>query len=117
MFRPDDFPWGEKGKAVLEVHVYTMSDRVNTTNCREMKKALYKNGFNALDTMNPEVVYTLPVVMSEFGFAQNETMWKSVYAQCLKGFLAERRAGWMGWAVAGSYYTSEFLFPPTVGVS
>ncbi|KAH0611637.1 uncharacterized protein H6S33_010902 [Morchella sextelata] len=102
IFRASDFPWADK--AVMELHVYTMSDRINTTNCHEMKKALYANGFNALDTMNPEVVYPMPVVMSEFGFSMNDDVWKGVYAQCLKEFLPERRAGWMNWAVAGSYY-------------
>lgn len=107
VFRPTDFPWGDK--MVLEIHVYTMSDRIDTSNCGEMKKALYRNGFNALDEMNPEVVYPMPVVMSEFGFTQNRTMWKGTYAQCLKGFLPERRAGWMQWALAGSYYTSRWF--------
>jgi hypothetical protein len=85
------------GKIALELHNYQNTAK----DCNAITSGMYRNGWNALNAANPLV---LPVVMTEFGFQQNSTTAKSVYAQCLKGFFEKEKAGWTYWVLAGSYY-------------
>ncbi|KAE9972155.1 hypothetical protein BLS_004157 [Venturia inaequalis] len=93
-FRKEDFL---PGKIALELHNYQNSAK----DCNAITGGLYRSGWNALNVKNPLV---LPVVMTEFGFQQNMATARSPYAQCLKGFFEKERAGWMYWALSGSYY-------------
>jgi hypothetical protein len=100
-FNASSFPFANK--VVLELHYY----QVIPLDCSTIKDTLYVSGFNSLDTSNVTVKNHLPVVMTEFGFAQDDTTYKNVYASCLREYLPAQNAGWMTWVLAGSYYTRE----------
>ena len=69
-----------------------------------MSDALYQNGFNAMSEPGKDkaVKYHFPVVMSEWGIAQDTESLGLVYTQCLAAFLEKWKAGWMNWSIAGS---------------
>jgi hypothetical protein len=98
-FRTTDF---QKNKVVLELHNY----QNKADNCDNMKNGMLKGGWNALRT-GGSIVNTLPVVMTEFGFLQDEKTASTVYATCLKDFLIAQHAGWHYWVLAGSYYLRQ----------
>ncbi|KAI0531719.1 glycoside hydrolase family 5 protein [Xylaria digitata] len=94
-----DFP-GFANKLVLEVHNYNN----DASSCSSLKSSLYNNGFQAMHAEDAKTVNVFPVVLSEFGFAQTDSEWRRVYATCIASYLAEQKAGWFIWVVAGSYY-------------
>jgi hypothetical protein len=96
IFRLSDFP---KNKTALELHNYS-----NSKDCIAIQAAMIQNGWNALNTNNPVII---PVVMTEFGFKQENDDYRSIYAQCMKEFFIAHQAGWMYWAIAGSYYLRQ----------
>jgi hypothetical protein len=93
-FSFSDFP---TNKMVLELHNYDNS----ATSCDSLETTLYTDGFEALSSSAANV---LPVIMTEWGFLMDSTTWEGVYAECLRSYLPEQRAGWMLWVIAGSYY-------------
>ncbi|KAK1760309.1 glycoside hydrolase superfamily [Echria macrotheca] len=95
-FSLSDFP-GYANKLVLELHNYETS----TTSCSTLRGNLDRNGFNALSGTTPNV---FPVMLTEFGFQMDATTWKNTYSTCLASYLPEKKAGWMIWVLAGSYY-------------
>jgi len=97
-FIKSDFAYADK--LVLELHNYMSS----TFSCDVLELYLYKSGFNALNADDSAVVNVMPVVMTEFGYAQDQSDVDSIYATCLKSYLPSQQAGWMVWTVAGSYY-------------
>jgi hypothetical protein len=99
-FRTTDFA---KNKVVLELHNY--QNKVN--DCNNIRNGMIKGGWNALGTKGSSVVNILPVVMTEFGFQQDEKTASSVHSTCLKDFLIDQRAGWMYWVLSGSYYLRQ----------
>lgn len=99
-FSFSDFP-GFADKLVLEIHNYDNS----ATDCGSMESSLYTDVFQTLDPDDPETKNVFPVIMTEWGFSQDNTTWEGVYASCLQSFLPEQHAGWMLWVLAGSYYT------------
>ncbi|KAI9373029.1 glycoside hydrolase superfamily [Aspergillus egyptiacus] len=100
-FSLDDFSYADK--LVLELHTYD----TETDSCADLSGALWNGGFNAHDTNNTDIVNVMPVVLSEFGFAQDDSTWTSVYASCLREWIPEQQAGWMVWTISGSYYLRE----------
>lgn len=124
VFRLEDFAYADK--IVFELHSYDNA----ATNCDELQSQLYAHGFNALDVSDETTAaIAAPVLLTEFGFAQNATDYTTVYAQCLKAFLTgtgrTRDAaritgsiGWMQWVIAGSYYirSGEQDFDETWGL-
>ncbi|KAL3468115.1 glycoside hydrolase superfamily [Aspergillus heterothallicus] len=92
--------FGFADKLVLELHNY----QTGATSCADLSGALYNGGFNALDDDNEDVVNVMPVVLTEFGFAQDETTWESVYASCIRSWVPGQQAGWIVWTISGSYY-------------
>jgi len=96
-FRKEDFV---EGKIALELHNY----QNNVKDCAAIKGGMLWNGWYAHNSSNPLV---LPVVMTEFGFLQNNQTAASVYATCLKDFFVKEKAGWMYWVLAGSYYNKQ----------
>ncbi|KAL4915034.1 glycoside hydrolase superfamily [Aspergillus aurantiobrunneus] len=97
-FYLSDFAYADK--LVLELHTYD----TQTTSCDNLSGALWNAGFKAQDTSDPAIVNIMPVVLTEFGFAQDESTWQSVYASCLREWIPEQQAGWMVWTISGSYY-------------
>lgn len=87
-------------KIVLEVHDYDMEE----TNCTIKEAKLTKNAFAALGPKSPQVKTVFPLVMSEWGFAQQEDQYRAPFASCLRAFLPEQKVGWMTWVLGGSYY-------------
>lgn len=91
-------------KIVFELHNYDSS----TTSCSEISSALYDGGYNAMDTStNTTAVNIAPVVLTEFGFAQDNVTYTKPYSTCIEEYLttlAGGAGGWMQWVIAGSYY-------------
>ncbi|KAH8705464.1 glycoside hydrolase superfamily [Talaromyces proteolyticus] len=100
-FHLSDFNFSNK--LVLEIHNYDSS----TTSCDSLSESLLTDGFDALETSNSSIVNVMPVVMTEFGFLQDDTTWQGVYASCLRTWLPLVKAGWITWVLAGSYYIRE----------
>lgn len=87
-------------KIVLELHKYDNS----VTSCSNLKSTLYGAGFSSLNSSDPSVANVLPVLMTEWGYSQDSTTYRGVYATCLQEYLPSLSIGWMIWVVAGSYY-------------
>ncbi|KAI7777852.1 beta-galactanase [Diaporthe eres] len=85
-------------KVVLELHNYANS----VADCASLESSLYNNGFEALNTTAD--VNHFPVLLTEWGFAQDGSTYLKPYTQCLAEYLPAQKAGWMIWVVAGSYY-------------
>lgn len=114
-FKLSDFSYADK--IVFELHSYDNS----ITNCTKLQHDLYERGFNALDVRaESTAVNHAPVIMTEFGFAQNGSDYLGTYAQCLKDFITgedrqgpgaaiEGPIGWLQWTVGvgGSYYIRQ----------
>ncbi|KAH8755637.1 cellulase family protein [Diaporthe sp. PMI_573] len=111
-----------RNKFVWELHSYDNSE----TNYTKLQSEYYNRGFSALDTSSSTTAKTIaPVLLTEFGFAQNGTDYPktgsdylTVYAQALKDFVTgdnrvaeaariEGSIGWLEWSLGGSYYTRE----------
>ena len=97
-FNKTSFAYADK--LVLELHSY----QYTATSCNSLETYLYGLGFDALNSTDPKVVNVMPVVMTEFGYAQDASGVGSIYATCLKSYLPSQQAGWMVWVLAGSYY-------------
>lgn len=66
-----------------------------------MGMALYSTTLSQLS----ERLLTWKRAQTEWGFAMNDnTTWKLPYTACLAQWLPAQKAGWMLWALAGSYY-------------
>jgi hypothetical protein len=100
-FNKNGFSYADK--LLLELHNY-MND---ISSCAVLEAYLYTAGFDAMDTGNPLIKNLMPVVMTEFGYAQDASDVQSTCATCLKGYLPAQTAGWMVWVFAGSYYIWE----------
>ncbi|KAH9908204.1 glycoside hydrolase family 5 protein [Xylariomycetidae sp. FL2044] len=117
-----DYPWADK--IVWELHLYSMSEDVDTGTCDAIRAALYRNGFNALGIAEPPssaygdgigsdddnnnndfrpATRLTPVILSEFGSAQDATLYDSTLQNCLRDFTVEHGVSWMMWSLAGSY--------------
>ena len=120
-FRLDDHDWHDK--AVLELHLYDMSANVDTGSCDATLAELYRSGCNGLGIDPPKLCAThptdveqyechkakrlVPVWLTEFGQAQDATLYNSTLMNCLRQFTEEHSVGWAIWSLAGSYYTRQ----------
>ncbi|KAM5385729.1 hypothetical protein ACJZ2D_000928 [Fusarium nematophilum] len=112
-FRLDHFKYADK--IVFELHSYDNW----MYNCTFFQSELYNRGFNALDVSAQTTALNIaPVILTEFGFAQNGTDYLDVYAQCLKNFVTgdnrigaaariKSPIGWLQWTIGGSYYMRQ----------
>ena len=100
-FKKSDFSFSDK--IVLELHNYDSS----ATSCSSLSSSLLTDGFNALETDDSSIVNVLPVVMTEFGYEQDNTTYTEVYPSCLREWLPSVHAGWMIWVLSGSYYIRQ----------
>lgn len=111
VFNLEDHAWADK--LVWELHLYRMSEDVDTGTCDIIKAGFYRNGMNALgidappacNVTNdcPKAVAETPVIISEFGSAQDATLFNDTLQNCLKEYTIENKISWMMWGVAGSY--------------
>ncbi|KAL8946062.1 MAG: hypothetical protein Q9183_007959 [Haloplaca sp. 2 TL-2023] len=92
-------------KIVLEVHNYDMTG--TDTDCESKLEELTYNAFLAQDESSPEIIRPYPVVMTEWGHAQNEAGYASVYSTCLRDILPQQQVSWMVWVLGGSYYIRQ----------
>jgi endoglucanase len=111
IFNLDEHAW--KDKLVWELHLYSMSEDIDTGTCEIVKANFYRNGFNAMGLTPPAAcnitrdcppaIRQTPVIISEFGSAQDVTLFNNTLTQCLKEYTLENNISWMMWSVAGSY--------------
>ena len=107
-FNLTSHPWADK--IVWELHLYGSSEDVDTGTCEVIQNGLYRNGFNALgydapsgcDDCEPATRLT-PVILSEFGHAQDSTLYNDTLQNCLKNFTIDHNVSWAMWSLAGSY--------------
>lgn len=97
-FQLGDFSY--KNKLVLELHSY----QNDATSCSNIEDGLWNNGFRATW---PTAINKMPVVLTEFGFTQEDNSYTKVYATCLKKLMPQWQSGWTVWALGGSYYVRE----------
>jgi len=100
-FVASSFPFASK--IVLEIHNYQNT----ATNCTSMEEGLLRQVYTSMLPGTEGVVNILPVVMTEFGYTNDNTTYTGVYASCLRSFLSDFEGGpggWMVWVLAGSYY-------------
>jgi endoglucanase len=100
-------------KLVWELHLYSMSEDIDTGTCEIVKANFFRNGFNALGIEAPSACNTThdcpaairqtPVILSEFGSAQDITLFNNTLQNCLREYTLEHKISWMMWAIAGSY--------------
>ncbi|KAI1637467.1 glycoside hydrolase superfamily [Biscogniauxia mediterranea] len=113
-FDLDAYPFADK--VVWELHLYGSSEDVDTGTCDVIEAALYRGGFNALgiappapgcavlgDGACPAAQRLTPVILSEFGNAQDTSVYGSTLQNCLRGFALRHGVSWMMWSLAGSY--------------
>ncbi|KAB8338929.1 hypothetical protein FH972_021869 [Carpinus fangiana] len=101
-FNPDVLPYQKK--IVLEIHKYDSFVIPYNGPCSLWKWDFYGKGFAALDG---DAKYTLPIVLSEYGFAQDGEYYKKKYNHCMIEFMQEHKFGFMQWALQGSYYLRQ----------
>ena len=117
IFDLDSHPWANK--LVWELHLYSMSEDLDTGTCEVIQENLYRNGFNALGISPPNncsqspsqldqaclpAIRQTPVILSEFGAAQNgSTLYNDTLQNCLKDFTISNNISWAMWSLAGSY--------------
>jgi endoglucanase len=110
-FNLDDHAWADK--LVWELHLYGTSEDLDTGTCEMIKAQLYRNGFNALGMDKPtgcnitndcpKAKRLTPVIMSEFGHEQAESLYSDLLQNCIKEFTIDNNVSWAMWSLAGSY--------------
>ncbi|GJC97511.1 beta1,6-galactanase [Colletotrichum higginsianum] len=125
VFDVDAHAWADK--LVWELHLYKMSEDLDTGTCAAIEAGLYRNGFNALGidppascggngtgTGNsttaaaaaadcPPASRLTPVIFSEFGNGQDDTLRNDTLQACLRDYTVKHGVSWMVWSLAGSY--------------
>lgn len=117
VFDLDRYPWANK--LVWELHLYSMSEDLDTGTCDVIRENLYRNGFNALRMPAPNncsqfpsqpqtacypAIRQTPVILSEFGTAQDaSTLYNDTLQNCLRDFTLQNNLSWAMWSLAGSY--------------
>jgi hypothetical protein len=103
-FSKADFD-GYADKLALEMHSYSILDSDKPKDCPSFEKKLHDKGF---ETLTDSAANQFPLLMTEFGFTQDETTWKTdKYATCITDYLPQQKVGWFIWVIAGSYYIRE----------
>lgn len=127
VFNADAHPWSDK--LVWELHLYSMSEDQDTGNCEVVQQNLYRNGFNALgidrpdgctDQDCPPASRLTPVILSEFGTAQNgSTIYNDTLQNCLQAYTVQNNISWAMWSLAGSFRvrSGEQGVPDTWGLT
>ncbi|KAH8591735.1 beta-1,6-galactanase [Bisporella sp. PMI_857] len=110
-FDLDAHPWADK--IIWELHLYPMSEDIDVGTCEIVEAGLYRNGFNALGIDPPPACNITgdcpppqritPVIFSEFGHAQNPTLYNDTLQNCVKEYTKRNGVSWMVWGLAGSY--------------
>lgn len=104
-FVPSALPYANK--IVLEIHKYDDLVIPYAGDCGSWASNEYGKGFQALNSSDPSAAYQFPVVMTEWGFAQDDSTYQKPYPQCLAQFTEQQKFGWLQWAIQGSYYLRQ----------
>lgn len=112
-FNISEHAWADK--LVWELHAYDTAHDIDTDDCEIFQAEMYRNGFNALGIPKPkacnitqdcpDAVNMAPIVFTEFGSAQDPTIYNSTLQTCLRKILTEYDISWAMWGLAGSYRT------------
>ncbi|KAI0835972.1 glycoside hydrolase [Hypoxylon sp. FL0890] len=102
-FTRDDFS-EYSNKLVLELHAYDNILGPGPSDCNTVQDELSNDGFKALTSAAKN---QFPVVLTEFGLVQNGTAAQDPYITCILDYMSSENAGWMIWAIQGSYYIRE----------
>ncbi len=112
-FNVNDYPFSKAGKLLWELHLYDGSEDLDTGNCDVIRAELYRNGFNALgidapagcNITNdcPPAKTRTPLYFSEFGHAQDSSLYNDLLQNCIKDITIEHQVPWSMWSLAGSY--------------
>ncbi|KAK4629373.1 Glycosyl hydrolase 5 family protein [Fulvia fulva] len=98
----DSFTYADK--IVFELHNY--NNNLGDSNCANFN--MYNQGYNAMDTSaNTTAKNIAPVVLTEFGFPQDNSTYTWPYPKCLAEYLTTLPGGpggWFQWVISGSYY-------------
>lgn len=90
-------------KLVWEFHNYAWSGGGN--DCNSQQKFM---GDRAGYLLVQNKTYTAPLILSEFGWAQNNpTAEERTYASCIRQYMENNDAEWVYWGLMGSYYVRE----------
>ncbi|KAI0125125.1 glycoside hydrolase superfamily [Xylariales sp. AK1849] len=100
-------------KIVWELHLYGMSEDLDTGTCELVEAGLYRSGFNALGIDPPSgcnvtgdcptAQRLTPVIFSEFGHAQDTSLYNDTLQNCIQEYTKKHGVSWMMWSLAGSY--------------
>lgn len=115
VFNLADHPWANK--VVYEIHLYSMSENLDTGSCPIIEAEFYRNGFNAMNVPKPaacnvthecpNAVRQTPVILSEFGSAQDATLFNDTLQGCIRNYTVANNVSWAMWSLAGSYRVRE----------
>ncbi|KAK7937984.1 glycoside hydrolase family 5 protein [Apiospora aurea] len=97
-------------KLVLELHYYDILRGSEPRDCDQVGRELDNAGFSALGNASSgvaEATNRFPVLLTEFGFPQDNRTYTQTIHRCTEQFLADRQAGWTIWPLGGSYYVRE----------
>jgi len=107
--------WADK--IVWELSLYSESEDLDTGSCRIIEAGLYRNGFNALGIPPPAACNVTsdcpaasrltPVILGEFGHAQDGTLETDVVQGCLQEFTKRYGVSWAMWSLAGSWRVKD----------
>ncbi|TGJ85530.1 hypothetical protein E0Z10_g3280 [Xylaria hypoxylon] len=103
-FNRDNFQGYGDDKLVLELHAYDNIFGTPVSSCSVIKDKLFNTGFQ---TLTNSAANQFPLVVTEFGFPQNESTATDSYASCLLDYFPSQHTGWMIWTLGGSYYIRE----------
>ncbi|RDL38898.1 Uncharacterized protein BP5553_03238 [Venustampulla echinocandica] len=101
-FNPTSFPYSNK--IVLELHRYDNDDKAES--CAQLESNLMNAGYSSIDPSNSKVKYHFPMVLTEWGMAQDGKYFSTTtYNKCLIEFMQKwKPSGWVQWDLCGSYY-------------
>lgn len=113
-FDPQQHPWGKN--VILEMHLYGSTEDPAAAGCDGIQAGLYARGGNALGIDKPagcanatehrecvDAPHLYPVILSEFGHAQDASIYNDTLIPCLRDWTTKNKIGWAQWSVAGSY--------------
>lgn len=90
-----------------------MSENLDTGDCPMIEAEFYRAGFNAMGLPKPaacnitkdcpDAVHQTPVILSEFGSAQDATLFNDTLQGCIQQYTRKHNISWAVWSLAGSY--------------
>ncbi|KAI1324250.1 glycoside hydrolase superfamily [Xylariaceae sp. FL0255] len=92
-------------KIVLELHEYDNIDGDPSESCNTTTSALSDGGADTVSSSTAKNVF--PLVITEFGQPQTSSAASDPFITCVLDYFEAQHAGWMIWAITGSYYIRQ----------